>query len=79
MPDYGKFWKGVFTNADLNKKIKVDWDRWQDEDQEKDMQNEFDPEKLIELMKKNGEWSDEDEDGAAEAEGGLEDQFAQEG
>ena len=25
------------------------------------MQEEFDPEKLIELMKKNGEWSDEEE------------------
>ena len=79
MPNYGKFWKYVFDEranpglAGLNKKIKVDWDRWQDEDQEKDMQEEFDPEKLIELMKKNGEWSDEEE-GA-----GLEDQLAQEG
>ena len=75
MPDYGKFWKGVFGGDDkltteLNKKIKVDWDRWEDEDHEKDMQNDFDPEKLIELMKRNGEWSDEEEGGG---EGGLED------
>jgi len=34
MPDYGKFWKTVFdTKKDskleaLNKKVKVDWDRW---------------------------------------------------
>ena len=69
MPDYGKFWKQVFDQVRepkalaLNKKIKVDWERWQDEDQEKDMAEDFDPEKLIDLMKKNGEWSDEEEDG----------------
>ena len=67
MPNYGKFWKYVFDEianpalAGLNKKIRVDWDRWQDEDQEKDMQEDFDPEKLIDLMKRNGEWSDEEE------------------
>jgi len=38
MPDYGKFWKGVFDEGarpelrELNKRVKVDWDRWQDED-----------------------------------------------
>jgi len=34
------------------------------------MQGEFDPEKLIELMKKNGEWDSDEE--AAEAMGGAE-------
>lgn len=43
MPNFGKFWKTVFDEksdpklAELNRKIKVDWDRWQDEDQDKDM------------------------------------------
>lgn len=43
MPNYGKFWKHVFDEkkdgklAGLNKKMRVDWDRWQDEDQDKDM------------------------------------------
>lgn len=34
------------------------------------MQNEFDPDKLIELMKRNGEWSDEENE--LDAAGGLE-------
>ena len=68
MPDYGKFWKTVFKEDNnsiksLNRRIKVDWDRWEDEDRDKDMQEEFDPEKLIELMKNNGEWSDDEGDG----------------
>ena len=57
----------------LNKRIKVDWDKWQDEDRDKDIREDFDPEKLIEIMKKNGDWDDE-EDGPED----LEDQFAQE-
>ena len=81
MPDYGKFWKNVFDDkkdpklATLNKKIRVDWNRWQDEDHDKDMQEDFDPDKLIELMKRNGEWSDE-EDGQGP---GIEDQLPEEG
>ena len=43
MPDYGKFWKNVFEEkankglSNLNKKIRVDWDRWEDEDSHRDM------------------------------------------
>ena len=51
----------------LNKRIKVDWDKWQDEDRDKDIREDFDPEKLIEIMKKNGDWDDE-EDGPEDLE-----------
>lgn len=58
-----KFWPFIFKNKALQKspRISVDWDRWQDEDAEKDAMNDFTPEKLIDLMKKNGEWDEEDE------------------
>lgn len=73
MPDYGKFWKTVFDEtkvpemAGLNKKMRVDWDRWQDEDQDKDLREDFDPDKLIEMMKQNGEWSDGEDDADAQS------------
>ena len=51
----------------MNKRVKVDWDRWEDEDNAKDMKEEFDPDKLIDLMKRNGEWSDEEEEFNPEA------------
>lgn len=62
-PNYGEFWPFIFKNMELSKnsRIKIDWDKWQDEDQDKDMIDEMNPEKLIELMKKNGEWSDEED------------------
>jgi hypothetical protein len=58
-----KFWPFVFQNRSLQRctRVTVDWDRWQDEDAEKDAMNDFDPEKLVELMKKNGEWDEDDE------------------
>ncbi len=61
---YVKFWPFVFKNLSLQKspKIKVDWDKWQDEDAEKDALEDFDPDKLIDLMKKNGEWDEEDDE-----------------
>ena len=46
----------------MNKRIKVDWDRWQDEEQHRDMMEDFDPDKLIELLKKNGDWDSDDEE-----------------
>ena len=45
---------------ELNQRVKVDWDKWQEENHEKDLKEDFDPEKLIELMKRNGEWSDDE-------------------
>ena len=64
MPDYGSFWKFPFKDCEqykeINKKIKVDWDRWQDEQQNEDLKDDFNPDKLIDLLKKNGEWSDEE-------------------
>jgi len=58
-----KFWPFIFKDRTLekNKRIQVDWDRWQDEDADRDAMEDFDPEKLIDLMKKNGEWDDEDD------------------
>ena len=62
MPEV-KFWPFPFKNLSLKNspRIKVDWDRYQDADADKDAMNDFEPEKLIELMKKNGEWDEEDE------------------
>lgn len=45
---------------ELNQRVKVDWDKWQEENHERDLKEDFDPEKLIELMKRNGEWSDDE-------------------
>ena len=47
--------------------MRVDWDRWQDEEQEKDLREDFDPDKLIEMMKQNGEWSDGEDDADAQS------------
>jgi hypothetical protein len=42
--------------------VKVDWDKWQDEESENQESGaDFDPEsmeKLIDLMKKNGDWDE---------------------
>lgn len=58
------FWPFLFKNLALKRspKIKTDWDRYQDEDQEKDELDNFDPEKLVSLMKKNGELDEGDEE-----------------
>ncbi|TNV76357.1 hypothetical protein FGO68_gene11601 [Halteria grandinella] len=58
-----KYWDFVFKNKNLKKnpRIKVDWPKWRDKDEIEDEMQNFDPEKLVELMKKNGEWDDEDE------------------
>ncbi|CDW83250.1 UNKNOWN [Stylonychia lemnae] len=60
----GEFWPFIFKNQKLQKspKIKADWDKWHYEEEEKDMLNDFDPDKLIDLMKKNGEWDEEDDE-----------------
>lgn len=54
----------MFKNRALQRSpcITVDWDKWQDEDADKDAMNDFDPEKLVALMKKNGEWDEEEDE-----------------
>jgi hypothetical protein len=61
------FWPFIFESNELKKHVKVDWDKWQDEEQ--DDQTNFDPndpeqlEKMVDLMKKNGDWDgNEDEE-----------------
>lgn len=44
-------------------KVDNDWDKFHYEEEEKDMMEDFSPENLIEMMRKNGELSDEDDYG----------------
>ena len=61
------FWPFIFESNELknSSKLKVDWDKWQDED-EQNGQPDFDPndpeqmEKMVDLMKKNGDWDEND-------------------
>ena len=66
------FWPFIFQSTELKNspRLKVDWDRWKDEEtenQELAGQEGFDPndpesmDKLVDLMKKNGEWDEDDE------------------
>ena len=65
--DIGTWWPRIFTEKVT---IKVDWDRWQDQEQveaEANGQADFDPndpeqmDKMIEMMKKNGDWDENQE------------------
>eukprot|EP00347_Sterkiella_histriomuscorum_P018945 403343555 len=60
----GKFWPFVFKNIKLKNhpRIKPDWEKFSYEDEEKDLKEDFDPDKLISLMKRNGEWDEEDDE-----------------
>ena len=73
MADALPFWPFIFQSKDLMKSqnVKVDWDRWIDEDQdnqEMEGKDGFDPndpesmDKMVDLMKKNGEWDEGDEE-----------------
>lgn len=54
----GAWWDRIFKAKDV--KIAVDWSMWQDKDQAEDQANDFSMENMVELMKRNGDWDDED-------------------
>ena len=56
----GNWWSRVFK--DKNIKVAVDWTMWKDEHELEDEMNDFSVEKMVDLMKKNGDW-DENEIG----------------
>ena len=56
----GNWWSRVFQ--DKNIKVAVDWNMWKDEHELEDEMNDFSVEKMVDLMKKNGDW-DENEIG----------------
>ena len=55
----GDWWDRIFKAKDV--KIAVDWSMWQDKDQLEDQANDFSIENMVDLMKRNGDWDDEDE------------------
>ncbi len=54
----GGWWSRIFKDAKV--KVAVDWATWQDKDQLEDQANDFSIENMVELMKRNGEWDEED-------------------
>jgi len=57
------WWPRLYKKEGKPAYLKTDWEKWKDEDEFKDyIEGDFDPDKLIDIMKKNGEW-DEDEYG----------------
>ena len=56
----------MFKSTEI--KVHVDWNNWKDENELEDAMADFSMDKMIELMKRNGEWDDEDDKPPAEGE-----------